>query len=1529
MVTISKPLSAAQAQAYHKLEFTSETASYYKQGDGVQGEWQGQLAEKLGLSGAVSEDHFARLSQGKHPETEAQMVKHRPAQEYKNADGSTTKAVEHRAGWDATLSAPKSVSLTALVGGDERVREAHRAAVTTALSELERYTQARIGGNHPAETTGQFIVAKFEHDTARPVDGYAAPQLHTHAVIFNVTERENGTTRALQERGLFESQNFATAVYQSALTYQLRNLGYEIEAGKSGAPEIKGYSQEYLDASSLRSKQIQEQLAKTGHSGPEAAQIAAHSTRDSKQILPPEEVLKAHREIASEFGNQADKVIAEARERAQRQERTPDAIERAREAVSYAKASIFEREAVSDERGIMRDALRRGMGETTYAHVRAEFDARQGRGEFREIEGGKHDTGRSFSTPETIAAERANVAHMKAGQNTVEPIMSKGEATAQAATPDFLSPAQRTVIGEVLTSRDRIHGLQGLAGTGKTTALETIKEGAERNGYAVEGFAPTSRATGQLREAGISANTLQSFLARGGQEQTAGDPASRHLYMLDESSLASTRQMQAFLAKVGPQDRVLVIGDIRQHQGVDAGRPFEQMQQAGMRTAKLDQIMRQKDPELLKAVEHLSKNETVEGVKLLQQQGRITEVPDAAARFQAIAKEYAAKPENTIIVSPDNRSRQEINQAVRTELQATGAVAKDSREFTTLVQRSDMTGADRAWAARYQAGDVIRYTRGSKAEGIERGSYATVVTANAKENTLTVRQGDGESATYDPARLRGVNVYREVSREMAVGDRMQFTAPDKNLEVANRQLGTIQRIEPDRITVKLDGKDERTVSFDPAKMRQFDHGYAVTSHSSQGLTAGRVLANIDTDGPRGLINTRLAYVAISRASDDVRIYTNAAGDLGARLATDVSKTAAVEFRPPSGAAQLAQATDLLRKNETVAGVELLERQGRIREYADPEHRHAAVVREFSAQPVKTVIVAPDRAERQELTQLLRAELRSSGALAPEDRSLWVSTMRPEARFTAANDQREDLIIFKKGIEGHGISDGATGIVIGVDARRNLLTVQKADGEEVSYNPARFRAETMKTTVQRDERRDFAVGERIQFTAPDRALGVRSGDLGTIERIAGDRSIAVRLDSGKTVDLDPKTPRHIDYGYAVDGSKAVSADRVLVSVATAPQLTSESKMFQAISAAKQDAAIYTSDASTLSRAPVLAPPRPPTEIEQLKEAVSTLGKNETRAGVEMLDRQGRVHEHRDPDERAASLARNFAANPDGAIAFADRPEERDRLTAAIRAELKSEGIVAQGEHTLATARPRLDLTGDDKRDVRMYEVGNIIHYRVGKEKLGIPKDSTAHVVAINRDANRLTVERPDGKRVSYNPNPYQGFRETSTVHRPSLGQFAEGDRIRFVGPDKELGIRRLDFGTIEKVGEAKDLIVRMDTGKRVEIEPTRLRQFEHGYVVPEIKGFMPDRVLASLAAPSLLHRSSDSYAALSRASRDLAIFTVDQRCMYDPKVRVEQVEAISRGPQAVHPPTEKGQQPSLSVPVSPKQPEIDNSQSFGL
>jgi len=448
----------------------------------------------------------------------------------------------------------------------------------------------------------------------------------------------------------------------------------------------------------------------------------------------------------------------------------------------------------------------------------------------------------------------------------------------------------------VLSSHDRVHGLQGLAGSGKTSTLSSIREGAERNGYAVEGFAPTSRATAQLREAGISADTLQGFLARGGQEQTKGDPDRRHLYMVDESSLASTRQMQSFMEKIGPQDRVLLVGDTRQHQGVDAGKPFEQMQQAGMQTSQLDQIMRQKDPELLRVVEHFAKNETAVGVGLLKQQGRVTEIPDNAQRIEAIAKDYAAKPENTLVVSPDNASRRDINDAIRTELKSSGVVSKDDHQMDVLTQRSELTNVDREWAANYQQGDILYYTRGSKEHGIEPRAYATVSSVDAAANRITVSKDDGKQVTYDPERLSGITAYREISRDFAQGDRIQFTSTNRELGVSNRDLGTIDRIDGKQIDVKMDGEKERTVSFDSAKMRHFDHGYAVTSHSSQGLTTDRVLVNMDTTVHPELINTRFAYVSVSRASQDARIYTNDAGTLGERLSTDVTKTSAIDLQ---------------------------------------------------------------------------------------------------------------------------------------------------------------------------------------------------------------------------------------------------------------------------------------------------------------------------------------------------------------------------------------------------------------------------------------------------------------------------------------------------------------------------------------------------------------------------------------------------------------------------------------------------------
>jgi conjugative relaxase-like TrwC/TraI family protein len=899
MLTISKPLSAGQAQSYHQKEFTAKEQNYWSQLGIIAGEWQGQLAGQFGLGGTVSAEDFAKLSQGQHPQTGEQLVRQRASYEYQDADGKTIKTMEHRAGWDATFSAPKSVSLTALVGGDERVREAHRESVRVALDQIEHYTQARIGGDHPPETTGKFIAAKFEHDTARPVEGYVAPQLHTHAVVFNVTERNNGQSRAIQPQSLFASQQFATAIYQSELTYKLRQFGYEITTGRSGAPEIKGYTQEYLDASSPRSQQIREYLERTGRSGKEAAEIAAHSTRDRKEIHSPGEVMAAHRKLAADFGHQAEAVVRAAQERSQHVEKPVNLFDRVRESLTFSRDKNFEREAVVDERALIRDGLRRGMGEITYAQVCANLEARLASGEFQVVERPRGAPGRQFTTAKTIEAEHEILRRMREGQNHVEPVLSRPHAITVADQFPHLNRAQKSVVEDVLSSPDRVQGIQGFAGTGKTTTLTVLRSAAERQGYQVEGFAPTSRAARQLNDAGIEAGTLQGFLVRTANPDLR---EQKHVYLVDESSLASTNQIREFLSRLGPDDRVLLIGDIRQHQGVEAGRPFEQLQEAGMHTAKLDEIVRQQDPALKSAVEMLATGQVSAALDALQQQGRVKEIPNREERVRAIAKTYVESPENTLIVSPDNASRRQLNVAVRQELKAIGTVAPEDHTFRVLAQRQDMTGAERSWASHYEVEDVVRYTRGSEAIGIEAAAYASIIAINPAANQLTVEKANKELATYDPRRLTGVSVYREVEREFSVGDRIQFTAPEKSLGVANRELAVIDAVHPNgRLSARLE--NNREIQFNPSEHRHFDHGYAVTSHSSQGLTADRVLVHADTSVHPDLLNNRFAYVSLSRASHQATLFTDDMTKLAPHLGADVSKTTALEISQAPSLAQ--------------------------------------------------------------------------------------------------------------------------------------------------------------------------------------------------------------------------------------------------------------------------------------------------------------------------------------------------------------------------------------------------------------------------------------------------------------------------------------------------------------------------------------------------------------------------------------------------------------------------------------------------
>jgi conjugative relaxase-like TrwC/TraI family protein len=713
MLTITK-LGIGTAREYFQTEFANASNSYFSEQGVIQGHWSGSLAEDLGLSGAVTEEAYLRLIEGQDPKTGQQWIKHRDT--YLTREG---KEAGHIPAWDLTLSAPKSFSLAALVGEDERLIRAAQLANAKAMEVMEGYVQARGGGNHLPINTERWIVATFQHDTSRPVDGYPAPQLHFHTVLMNVQRDFTGQFRALQSAELFKAKSLGAAVFYSELQRQAHALGYETRIDpKTKAPEIKGFSQEYLAAESLRRQEILERLEQLGMSGSRAAQIAALASREDKRKLPPDELRALHQAHGEVYGNQAQRAYA--------------------------------------------DALERG------------------------------------------------------------PVQARH----------------------------------------------------------------------------ISSETLQLHLIRAlGQDRTA---SANTLYILDEASLASTKQVRAFLDTLSPKDHVLLIGDddpnpckVGQHTSIEAGRLFQELQEAGMKTAHLNRVYRQKDPELKQVVLEFRHGRTQEAIELLAGQQRIHEYANARERYAAIANAYLEQPKGTLVVSPDNKSRQEVNATIRSRMRESGRLSEDAHEFVTLVAR-DVSGADRTQADSYRIGDTIRFLRANRRLGVESKSYAQVIDSDTAQNRLTIRTEDGRALAYDPQHASGVSVYESRMQSFAVGDRIQLTANSTDLGVSTRDIGVITKLDANgNIQVQLD--KGRKVRWNLADHRHIDYAYAMTSYSAQGTTVDRVLLHIDTSDYRlsSLIDKTLAYVGASRAQHDIQIFADDASRLERSLGRENERAKAL------------------------------------------------------------------------------------------------------------------------------------------------------------------------------------------------------------------------------------------------------------------------------------------------------------------------------------------------------------------------------------------------------------------------------------------------------------------------------------------------------------------------------------------------------------------------------------------------------------------------------------------------------------
>src|SRR5262245_12001501 len=888
MLTISHALSVSRAETYYQSEYTNPgmiQSEYYQEKGEAHGEWVGALAEDWGIVGPMTEEQFRHGINGQHPVSGEQLVKHVEARKYRNRHGKWIETSTHRAGWDATFSAPKSLVILAYMSGDEELKrgvwEDHIASVKDALEEMEKYSCARVSKDK-WEKTGKMLAAVFHHERSRPDDrtGYASPEIHTHAVIMNMTVAEDGKACAREEREFFRSQSFLTAVYRIRMAERAQRRGVRLRIDReTGAPEVMGITRDYIEAASVRKEEInrkaremQKRLEAEGERvkwGAGLKQAAAKLSRQGKKY-DKAEMERMDTELEEKFGRQAHLEAAAIRERGPIVYSQEEIEERAREAVNYGIERVMEREAVADRRAVMKGALRRNMLFTTYDAVTAEAERREQMGELIRIERERRMSERT--TRKMLAMERENVRMAAEGKGTCEAIADLDQAEKLVDEISYrqditLNPDQRQAVLALLGARDKVIALQGRAGVGKTTAMRVLREAAERSGYAVCGIAPTTLAARALAGSGIKSQTLQSFLSRPRQ-----DGEGKRLIVLDESSLSDTRRINALLRRLADEERVLLVGDRDQHQAVEAGAPFEQLETDGkVTTVWIKKVVRQQEPGYRRAVEMLQEGQFREAVALLHEQGRIVEIVDERERIMALAERYVARPEGYLAVVPGNRERVFANAVIHGMLQEKGAVDAKDHPTSILTNRDDVTSADRQWAARYKPGeDVVRYREGSAVFGIGKGEYSRVTAQDCEQNTLTVEFEDGRRVTYDPRRLYGVEVFREAERNFSVGDRIQFRRPFGR-QAVNGELATVEKIEGGRFTVRT---KEGAVTIDTKTFRHFDFGYAVTSYLSQGQTSEREIVHVDTRSSDVLVNRRMTRVALTRGVRDVVIVTD-------------------------------------------------------------------------------------------------------------------------------------------------------------------------------------------------------------------------------------------------------------------------------------------------------------------------------------------------------------------------------------------------------------------------------------------------------------------------------------------------------------------------------------------------------------------------------------------------------------------------------------------------------------------------------
>jgi len=830
---------------------------YYTKGGDEPSLWGGAIAAEFGLEGKVDPETFEALLAGKVGDQ--QLGRHRQ-------DGR----IEHHPGWDFAVNAPKSVSIMALVSGDARILAAHERAVTVALDYLEEHAilRHRMDGDIRHETTGRLIFARFTEHASRELD----PHLHTHVVVMNMTNRKAGDPMAsLETRAMYGEQMVAGQVYRNDLAHQLREAGYEINYDpRLGTFEIDGVPKDLIAAMSRRAAQIEAHAREHELTGQAARRISFYETRGPKEKAS---LATLHEQWEGRLGDHRDTIGAVRSAAENRGDRVLEV-----DPGTAARAMLFGlrqeegREAVNERGRLYARALASHVGEVRLADVRPLAQAHEGRRKLLET---RHPTGEGThlngrTSRRTARLEQALSDHLVLALNDAAPIAST-ERLREVATAHGLNTAQEAALLHIGTTDNRVVGVHGVAGAGKSTLVRALNEASNQGGILIA-LAPTSSAAANLgASAKIESRTVASLIASGGRALD-----DRHVLVLDEAGQLGNRQALRILEISRTTGaRLILLGDNRQTGAIEQGKPFWLMQRLGLSKVELAESVRQETRTMKAAVTQARLHNYAGSLENLD---KVMSGEGAEKLAERLVDEWTRlKPEsrsNTNILVLENATRLIVNMKVREALKTEGAIAAEEVRLSVLTP-AGMSDQEKKLARFYSGGQVLIFSRDNLALGVARDTEYRVIglTRNDRgQQVVRIVDEHGRRIDWDPrlGRASRLNVFRREERDLAVGDRIQWRLVNHLLDVRNADRGTVQSLEGSIATIRWD-RDGRVQPINLSEHKNWDHGYAETVFSAQSKTYDRVYVLAPVNSP--LVTGQNYYTAITRARFGVKLWT--------------------------------------------------------------------------------------------------------------------------------------------------------------------------------------------------------------------------------------------------------------------------------------------------------------------------------------------------------------------------------------------------------------------------------------------------------------------------------------------------------------------------------------------------------------------------------------------------------------------------------------------------------------------------------